>query len=355
MHVSSFKSLVATGCKKLEKEMLARYKQDGLETAKEEEGHGGPVDQRACRCRIQEALGAVEECTSRIYHLLQRYARAYDQLDKPTKSATDEYEEYRTMAADVLSQALDYTTNPFWSPKSSKAQSITCADASSEMFAACSYLYFPSKANLDMAKGRLPSLKAKMTMAKLELKALKLTVQLTNSVISQISSCIIVERVLILPDSEIALKWIRTMQRPDVGVFVRNRVFEIRSIVRSREESGYAVQFGYIASHENPVDCATRALDKWQLIDHLWWTGPNFLPQPTEDWDSAYTPIALFDEKGASRPQDSGDNVVLPQNTRVFLQSQAAYTDIFHEIRGSEGSKSCCIRSMFHKAACCTC
>lgn len=107
-HVPSLKGLVATSCKKLES-MLARFKEDGLETIEVEGGDRAPGDQRACRSRIQDALGAIEECVSRIDHLLERNASAYDQLDKPTKSATDEYEEYSTMAADVLSQALDYT------------------------------------------------------------------------------------------------------------------------------------------------------------------------------------------------------------------------------------------------------
>ncbi|VDP15334.1 unnamed protein product [Heligmosomoides polygyrus] len=70
-HVSSLKGLVATSCKKLES-MLARFEEDGLETIEVEGGDIAPEDQRACRSRMQEALGAIQECTPRIDHLLER-------------------------------------------------------------------------------------------------------------------------------------------------------------------------------------------------------------------------------------------------------------------------------------------
>ncbi|VDO18507.1 unnamed protein product [Heligmosomoides polygyrus] len=87
--MSPLKALVATSCKKLET-ILARYKEDRLETMKVEEEDGSSEDQRLITFWI--GMRASD-----------------DQLERPTKSATDEYEEYFTKAANILSEAMDYT------------------------------------------------------------------------------------------------------------------------------------------------------------------------------------------------------------------------------------------------------
>ncbi|KAK6764839.1 hypothetical protein RB195_024964 [Necator americanus] len=170
---------------------------------------------------------------------------------------------------------------------------ITFPDASSEAMAACVYLRSDNAVNLLMAKGKLPPLDSKVTVPKLELNAMTLGMRLTNSVISQLSSTVTISRVLILSDSEIALNWIKSTPRHDVGPFVKNRVTEVRKIMTSLEKSGYQIQFGHISSEWNPADCATRGLDKQSLSNHFWWNGPSFLRNSSETWDKTYKTVTI--------------------------------------------------------------
>ncbi|WKY04272.1 hypothetical protein Q1695_005341 [Nippostrongylus brasiliensis] len=245
-------------------------------------------------------------------------------------------EQWKAICRDI--HGFQKTIPRFLSRKFEKAQLVLCADASSDAFAACAYLCSSSSTSLLMAKGKLPSIKSKTTIPKLELNALLLAMKLSHAVISQITSVAIIERVLILSDSEIALNWIKANARTDTGPFIRNRVWEIHKIVNDLETEGHIVQFGHISSEENPADCATRGLDKEQLHDHFWWNGPRFLTQPTTSWESAYSPVNL---------QETNNEVDLvrhvidstvdgPQSARVFTQSKHEYSEVFSEIRRSD-------------------
>ncbi|KAK6761278.1 hypothetical protein RB195_022367 [Necator americanus] len=181
----------------------------------------------------------------------------------------------------------------FLARKFSTAMLITFADASSDAMAACVYLRSDNAVNLLMAKGRLPPLDSKVTVPKLELNAMTLGMRLTNSVISQLSSTVTISRVLILSESEIALNWIKSTPRHDVGPFVKNRVTEVRKIMTSLEKSGYQVQFGHISSEWNPADCATRGLDKQSLSNHFWWNGLSLLGNSSETWDKTYKAVTI--------------------------------------------------------------
>ncbi|EYC45476.1 hypothetical protein Y032_0426g1250 [Ancylostoma ceylanicum] len=168
--------------------------------------------------------------------------------------------EWEKICADMA--GFEKSIPRFLAQKFSNGILITFTDASSEAMAACVYLRSKNAVNLLMAKGKLPPLDSKMTVPKLELNALTLGMRLTNSVISQLSSTVKISRVLILSDSEIALNWIKSLLRSDVGPFVKNRVWEVRKITTSLEKSGYEVEFGHISSQWNPADCATRGVDK---------------------------------------------------------------------------------------------
>lgn len=221
----------------------------------------------------------------------------------------------------------------FLTQKLAKARLVTCADASSDACAACTYLRSSTSVGLVMAKGKLPSLKAKMTIPKMELNALTLATRLSNSVASQIASVVAIEHILILTDSEIALNWIKAGPQHDAGPFIRNRVFEIHNIVGYLEDSGYSVQFGHIPSHENPADCATRGLDKSQLGNHFWWKGPSFISETVDTWENAFRPVVLQrPQENGYKSQDNEDDEE-PQVATVFSQSKAACEDIFHEIK----------------------
>ncbi|KAK6728555.1 hypothetical protein RB195_005911 [Necator americanus] len=146
---------------------------------------------------------------------------------------------------------------------------ITFAEASSGAMAACVYLRSDDAVNLLMAKGKLPPLDSKL------------------------SSTVTIPRVLILSDSEIALNWIKSTTRHDVGPFVKNRVTEVRKIMTSLKKSGYQVQFGHFSSEWNPADCTTRGLDKQSLSNHFWWNVPSFLQNSSETWDKTYKAVTI--------------------------------------------------------------
>ncbi|ETN70132.1 His(2)-Cys(2) zinc finger [Necator americanus] len=150
--------------------------------------------------------------------------------------------------------------------------------------AACTYLHSDTSAQLLMAKSKLPSLQCHYTIPKLELNGLTLAIGLTNSVFSQLKSVLNIKGVYVFSDSEIVLSWLKIKSEKEVGQFVSNRLIEIRNITNHMTEQGCFVRFGYVSPQDNPADCATRGLNKDELVLHFWWTGPNFIHFPSRKW-----------------------------------------------------------------------
>ncbi|KAK6763595.1 hypothetical protein RB195_024062 [Necator americanus] len=95
------------------------------------------------------------------------------------------------------------------------------------------------------------------------------------------------KNIFIFSDSQIVLSWIdKSSVKDDVGVLVRNRIKEIQKIIRSINEVGVNVFFGYVHTKNNPADAGTRGLSKDEIDRHDWWTGPSFLQQPISSWES---------------------------------------------------------------------
>ncbi|VDL78814.1 unnamed protein product [Nippostrongylus brasiliensis] len=211
-------------------------------------------------------------------------------------------------------------------------------DASTEAYAACAYLCSPQGASIIMAKARLPSTKAAITIPKLEMSAIRLAARLALSVVDQLTSVIAIEEVLILSDSEIALNWTITRNHLDTTPFVRNRVVEIRNIVTHLQTKKCHVEFGHIASQDNPADVATRGIDKESFPSHIWWKGPSFLSEPRKQWRQAYRPLAIEEtnyevELESPLPIQREEQ---PQGTNVLAQIATLYVDIFQDIKRAE-------------------
>uniref|UniRef100_A0A7I4XZ14 DUF1758 domain-containing protein n=1 Tax=Haemonchus contortus TaxID=6289 RepID=A0A7I4XZ14_HAECO len=170
------------------------------------------------------------------------------------------------------------------------------ADASEIALATCAYLFNSSTSTLVMAKSKLPSIKAKTTIPKLEMNAVTMAMRLTHSIVralnSQQSAC--PKTVYVFSDSQIALNWLSSPKCTNVGVLVENRVREIREIVRylSEKESVNAI-FGYVHTSQNPADAGTRGLDKQQISDSDWWAGPVFLRAPINAWPVEFYPSVM--------------------------------------------------------------
>ncbi|XGW22020.1 hypothetical protein V3C99_004742, partial [Haemonchus contortus] len=170
------------------------------------------------------------------------------------------------------------------------------ADASEIAIAACAYLFNKNMSSLMMAKSKLPSIKTKTTMPKLEMNALTLATRLALSVAQALKLRILKNSTIyIFSDSQIALSWLSSTRQTNLGVLVENRLREIRRIVHQLEGDGVHVVFGYINTSENPADVGTRGLTKEQLADHNWWCGPTFLRTPVQQWPTPFYPLSKSD------------------------------------------------------------
>ena len=70
-------------------------------------------------------------------------------------------------------------------------------------------------------------------------------------------------------------------------VFVGNRVQEIRERTSPR-------QWYYVGTKSNPADIASCGAGAQELIDNpLWWNGPDFLWNTSEDWNSVDVVLSI--------------------------------------------------------------
>ncbi|EPB76641.1 Pao retrotransposon peptidase [Ancylostoma ceylanicum] len=195
----------------------------------------------------------------------------------------------------------------FLAPKGSTNLLVAFSDASSNTMAACVYLYQNNGANLIMAKSKLASIQVQYTIPKLELNATTLAMRLTNSLLSQLQSVVNIQGIHVFSDSEIVLKWLQLKPEREVGQFIHNRLKEIRNICNHITEQNLSVQFGYVASQDNPADCGTRGLSRDELTAHFWWTGPSFLQLSRSNWPERDKWFSLTaDDKGDDLPNSTG-------------------------------------------------
>ncbi|WKY07072.1 hypothetical protein Q1695_006903 [Nippostrongylus brasiliensis] len=108
--LASHERLITIYRNKLEK-VVASFKEDKLDALKTSESDRTPGFEKECRKKLQEGLGALEECSSRIEQAWQKYAEAYDQHDEPTETEKEDYNTYTERAEKALSTALDYTVS----------------------------------------------------------------------------------------------------------------------------------------------------------------------------------------------------------------------------------------------------
>ncbi|VDO42073.1 unnamed protein product [Haemonchus placei] len=133
--------------------------------------------------------------------------------------------------------------------------------------ATCAYIVSDNEANLPAAKAKLPSIKERTTIPKLELNALTMATRLAHNIFSAICQRTRIQSVIVLSDSEIAPKWLAShSNKKKIGILVKNRVEEIRRIVSNIP---VPVHFGYVKTTDNPADCATRGMDKNSFFDRM--------------------------------------------------------------------------------------
>ncbi|KAK6761809.1 hypothetical protein RB195_022771 [Necator americanus] len=157
---------------------------------------------------------------------------------------------------------------------------VLFSDASGQAMARCTYLASTLGSNLLAGKSKLPPIKDVM-IPKLELNAATMATRVAHSIFMVIQYRTRISETVILSDSQITLKWIASPLPAEerAGVFVKNRVTEIRKIVKDIPVN---VHFGYVSTAMNPADSATRGVDKDDMTDHMWWKGPKFILDPIE-------------------------------------------------------------------------
>ncbi|VDO41802.1 unnamed protein product [Haemonchus placei] len=156
--------------------------------------------------------------------------------------------------------------------KTGKSTLWIFADASQLATVFCAYVTHLPNHHTDgllCAKARLAPLKRKLSIPRLELIAILISLRLAKTILHSLH---------IVNDSEIALAWLQLSRK--LLVFVSIQVDRIHKLTRQIQELSITLNFKYIKSAHNPADIATRPTDKEQFRTSDWLTGPQWLQIP---------------------------------------------------------------------------
>ena len=87
-----------------------------------------------------------------------------------------------------------------------------------------------------------------------------------------------INQIFLAVDAQVVLTWILTEDVKIKNIFTRNRLLEIKELIKNtKEKYNVDVQFKYVPSDQNPGDFVTRgiSLEKFKLNFTLWTHGPN--------------------------------------------------------------------------------
>ena len=183
---------------------------------------------------------------------------------------------------------LTEVTYPRWTlPQSHDLEIHIFSDASENAYGSVAYLR-RSIPNIDvemvLSRSRVAPLKI-MTIPQLELEAALLGTKLLGKVLEVYE--IPKSRVYLWSDSMIVLWWL-CCQPSTLKPFQGNRVRKI-------QDAGG--QWGYVNTHENPGDLASRGCDPGTLNTNLWRKGASWLSLPKAQWPKPIEIVAPIPEK----------------------------------------------------------
>lgn len=165
----------------------------------------------------------------------------------------------------------------------SEASCHVFSDASCKAFAAVAYLQQGLQIpQLYFAKNRLNPMKLKGTIPKFELLSVLCAINLVKFLRSEIQ--FVWKEINLFSDSMIAISWIKNGGDHKQGIFVENRVREIRNSLRTWKEEGLTVNLYHVPGEINPADLGTKGKTIDQLVTSNWYHGPKFLLKPKENW-----------------------------------------------------------------------
>ncbi|XP_059048070.1 uncharacterized protein LOC131843444 [Achroia grisella] len=193
----------------------------------------------------------------------------------------------------------------------------TFVDASENAYAASVYWRVQDKdgnihVTLAIAKARVSPLKI-VSIPRLELQAAVLGCRLARTATEEYQ--IKPDRRYFWSDSRTVLAWLRAGPRT-FKPFVAHRVAEI-------EEETKANEWKWVPTRHNVADDATRGVPTDFDTEHRWFTGPQFLYKPQEEWPGQDEPGGITTDTGEERTHmvytgdsNTTDSGVLPDITR---------------------------------------
>lgn len=163
-------------------------------------------------------------------------------------------------------------------------------DASERGYAAVVYLRTlspnnPITVSLLGSKTKMAPMKSS-TVPRLELCAALLLARWMSRIKKILEQKVSVVHMFAWTDSQIVLSWLVNPHEL-FKVFVSNRVHQVHQLLPQ-------CSWGYVRSAKNPADCASRGMLPSELLLHsLYWSGPDFLLQPHEEWDVTSSPLPV--------------------------------------------------------------
>lgn len=239
-----------------------------------------PTKREALRVvmRIFDPLGLAAKFTIRGKMILQDIWRAG--IDWDEQITSDIFEDWRKFlnTFDEIEKIRIPRRYVKLDPRLARVELITFVDASDKAFAAISYFRFTTEDHNHIA---LVAAKAKvapvnpLTIPRLELQAAILGVRLATTMKSLHSFKI--DEQLFLSDSTCVLSWICNPKSKH-DKFIGARIGEIL-------EKSSSPEWYHVRTKENVADEATKVTtDNQDIQDSRWFSGPEFLKLPREEW-----------------------------------------------------------------------
>ncbi|KAG1655032.1 putative ATP-dependent RNA helicase DDX56 [Nymphon striatum] len=156
-------------------------------------------------------------------------------------------------------------------------------DASKEAFGCNIYCHSENRSELLFSKVKVSPLKSK-TLPTLELLAVLLGLKCVKTVLSNLQNCSI-KKIVLFSDAQIVLNWILTDDCKVKGIFIKNRLKDIKFLLQDLAEI-CPVSFAHVPGTENPADLVTRGVSArvFELRRFSFLHGPNWLKLPPASW-----------------------------------------------------------------------
>jgi len=177
-------------------------------------------------------------------------------------------------------------------------QLLGFADASVKGYAAVIYLRIVDTAGNTSVKFitcKTPAADESLSIPRLELCGALLLARTLHHVHSVLSSEIPVSHLQAWSDSSVVLSWLTSDQK-HFKVFVTNRVAKISQLLPG-------CMWNYVSTNDNPADPASRGLlPKSMLSSSIYWSGPEFLRLPEDQWPQSKFIALAPDQLPETRP-----------------------------------------------------